>query len=816
MSADSQEPAPVMEQPKLVDEKVIALGDSPEVGTSTITTKVSDLGIEGNREEPGKAQEATTPTAFVGWTPYLRPKSMASNSSTNSTSEDCALQGDDKKLALQTKIGQRPSISANSPPQIREPLSATHLSPPLHRQFIGNVPSSAPSMPPGRFYQNSAFHRPISYPAPLAGPASPLQQYSGVSNGPPATNQQIRSPLSANVRGTFQNGAARPVSEFGVPGQSWKSAESEAIDRFFEDLTYYERTLSSMAQAKSDDSFREELAAVEQWFAVLSEPERTTCLFSLVQHSSPMQVKFFMTVFAQMAQYDPISASVNGKAAGGVPVGSSSSSVAPQGAAWSQRRSEVAQSWAPGTEENFEKSVDDGLLMQQLRLSSSLARNRRLNDRHSAPNIDERYANYMQQAEDSTIVAGEFLKTDGEQNGSATKLPTASSNATAGNTHSGRFPINSDKRASYHPESLQASDMVAAADRMRNRLSLDVNSALSSAKAPSSANVINAANWSYFASTPVSAGPPSIIGGKFEGESHVTGTSLRPGLTIDTYQNRHGGAVATKSNRRANSTVNSIEVPGRTAAAIVGGNATANKLDYFRPRSAGPSLGPQIKFTKGGPPPPAGQNVKGNRNSLSLLRGQADFDVPANSMPTTPFGYGDAMGDFYMSPNTAVFSPNTMNAVQIATRGVQQMVGQPGAPAGRMSVASFAPSATSGMSSSVGASTFHGKQSLGQSPSPTNAPKDKAAATVDVDIVKDIPTWLRTLRLHKYTECFKDLTWKDMVTLSEDDLEKRGVTAQGARRKLIKVFDMVKSELDPATENLPEGEEPESKTDEQV
>jgi len=57
----------------------------------------------------------------------------------------------------------------------------------------------------------------------------------------------------------------------------------------------------------------------------------------------------------------------------------------------------------------------------------------------------------------------------------------------------------------------------------------------------------------------------------------------------------------------------------------------------------------------------------------------------------------------------------------------------------------------------------------------------------DPALLKDVPNWLRTLRLHKYTDNLKDMRWQDLVVLDEDGLEARGVAAKGARTKLLKV-----------------------------
>lgn len=62
----------------------------------------------------------------------------------------------------------------------------------------------------------------------------------------------------------------------------------------------------------------------------------------------------------------------------------------------------------------------------------------------------------------------------------------------------------------------------------------------------------------------------------------------------------------------------------------------------------------------------------------------------------------------------------------------------------------------------------------------------------DPNLLKDIPSWLRSLRLHKYTDNLKDLKWTELIELDDKALEERGVNALGARNKMLKVFDQVK------------------------
>ncbi|KAK0461018.1 uncharacterized protein EV420DRAFT_173505 [Desarmillaria tabescens] len=66
---------------------------------------------------------------------------------------------------------------------------------------------------------------------------------------------------------------------------------------------------------------------------------------------------------------------------------------------------------------------------------------------------------------------------------------------------------------------------------------------------------------------------------------------------------------------------------------------------------------------------------------------------------------------------------------------------------------------------------------------------------INPQLLEDVPAWLKSLRLHKYTSCFEGMNWRDMVELNEATLEKKGVTALGARRRLVKTFDAVKKKM---------------------
>lgn len=104
----------------------------------------------------------------------------------------------------------------------------------------------------------------------------------------------------------------RPASEifFNQHSQSQGNMD-DALDRaaqqWIDDIDQYETTLSEMAAATLDQDFKDELSAIEQWFRVLSEAERTAALYALLQQTTQVQIRFFIQVLQQMAKNHPMS-----------------------------------------------------------------------------------------------------------------------------------------------------------------------------------------------------------------------------------------------------------------------------------------------------------------------------------------------------------------------------------------------------------------------------------------------------------------------------------------------------------------------------
>jgi hypothetical protein len=86
----------------------------------------------------------------------------------------------------------------------------------------------------------------------------------------------------------------------------------------------------------------------------------------------------------------------------------------------------------------------------------------------------------------------------------------------------------------------------------------------------------------------------------------------------------------------------------------------------------------------------------------------------------------------------------------------------------------------------------HSDMVRGRSPRGRRGTSKPPEDPTDPTLLQDIPSWLRSLRLHKYTDNLKDMQWTDLVELDDKQLEDRGVNALGARRKMLKVFEQVK------------------------
>ncbi|MBE3045393.1 hypothetical protein IMZ48_23160 [Candidatus Bathyarchaeota archaeon] len=131
----------------------------------------------------------------------------------------------------------------------------------------------------------------------------------------PVGSSNLRSSADmSSLTGSHASSRTRPSSDFygqGPAGQGQGNAEADPQDKvaqqWLADIDQYETTLEDMAAATLDQDFKDELSAIEQWFRVLSEAERTAALYALLQQTTQVQIRFFIQLLQQMGKNHPMS-----------------------------------------------------------------------------------------------------------------------------------------------------------------------------------------------------------------------------------------------------------------------------------------------------------------------------------------------------------------------------------------------------------------------------------------------------------------------------------------------------------------------------
>lgn len=167
-----------------------------------------------------------------------------------------------------------------------------------------------------------------------------------------------------------------------------------------------------------------------------------------------------------------------------------------------------------------------------------------------------------------------------------------------------------------------------------------------------------------------------------------------------------------------------------------------------------------------------------SREQIMAMQAQQGLSLGGRSRPNSP---GIAMQQG-MGPAGSFASPQH-NGFLSAYDGQSVMMNN-GLPALNL--------AQLGISGHEGYLSDHSDINRGRSPRGRRGSSKPPEDPTDPSLLQDIPSWLRSLRLHKYTDNLKDMKWTDLIELDDKALEARGVNALGARRKMLKVFEQVK------------------------
>ncbi|KAI7864679.1 hypothetical protein BDF14DRAFT_1744724 [Spinellus fusiger] len=594
-----------------------------------------------------------------------------------------------------------------------------------------------------------------------AFPRSSLQDsFSRLTTGSPLLPSTVTPPIGlpySSLRPLSSDfshrGHARPVSEILPPG-SYVSPETEAIDRWFEDLQEYERNLETMASASVDPKYKEEIQHVDQWFCYLSEAERTAAIYSLLQHLSQVQIRFFINVLQQMNSKDPVSALLSpaypdkdGRALRPIDM-----------------QTQLSSAMAKAEYEASQK------LLSALPFSPIQRRptpTRRTVDRHSfALGDTEEYNRLL-----ANLTASDFLSPPPPP---STPTPPRTVREDAHRLHphhtANTTPASSHGPSLTRPHSMMEGDFFFSDWGLNASLAKGARPGAKVSGRPKSADITQ---WS-FDTMPLQNDPDWSVSALDKSDRHWSLESPRP-------QRLH---EETMRRRPLQTTIPAVlETEEGISSTGMGGMSSRNGMSGIN--SMGGMGGINISNNI--------SNINGTHptNGTHIVFKYEDDPIGFsgyNALPTT-------------SPPPCTSNPNHPNAYghrnqsqhpqqhpqhrRVSTSGVYGQFLNP-KDSHREVELDYA-------SDQSEASTVSGKYKkktfgFGQRP----AKEKKPVETIDMQLLQDTPSWLRSLRLHKYNPVFEKWRWQDMVNLDDDELLAKGVSALGARRKMLKVFEQVK------------------------
>ncbi|CAE7133070.1 unnamed protein product [Rhizoctonia solani] len=607
-------------------------------------------------------------------------------------------------------------------------------------------------------------------PSPSPGPHGHPNRQARASLGPgssltvgtnlgPIPRNVGNQPISPRPTGM------RPTSELITGSSMYQNPEAEAIDQWFENLQNYEATLEEMAAASLDVNFKEELSAIEQWFRVLSEAERTAALYSLLQHSTQVQIRFFITVLQQMARADPMTALLSPA------VGASMQSQMEAKLASLGLKSPGPPASPSARSFNRQSTGPEFLSPDSAAVPPSPG---------GAGSGDAAATLAQQRARLKATNAAHRISAPGTLAADAARANVWSASSLSQVAERGPSPtpdLLSPPPAGTRPKS---TDFTGVAAQFRKGADND-----------DQLSPMVSGNWASMVNTPV---VPMFAGGSNAGSTN-NGTDAN-GQNLDaaahklanwTMGNNPGGPVvqlddARKFRRTSNATKSADatkDAQAAAAAAAAQRKPQPPNQGFLSPQQAQPNWQHQQQQQSRSP---GGARFPGDDPNA-----MANFNMGGLS-PGMGMNMGMMNGFGMMTPGMVPgFGMNNIEGLQAQLLAAQIAQLNAGFPLGMMGMQQQQPGPRSTRSATSGR----------RSPKPPAASAGGKGGEDDVDpsLLNDVPGWLRSLRLHKYTPNFEGMHWKDMVVMDEAALEAKGVAALGARRKMLKTFQVVREKM---------------------
>ena len=565
-----------------------------------------------------------------------------------------------------------------------------------------------------------------------------------------------------------------------------EDAAEKAAQQWIADIDQYETTLEEMAAATLDQDFKDELSAIEQWFRVLSEPERTAALYALLQQTTQVQIRFFIQVLQQMAKSHPMSSVLSPAAFGEKDPMSARMSDAMNKLNVEGSRNSFAFGNKPPPSPGAKRmsGLDPQAIKSMFPDAANAIEDQKAEFQKTTGNAPK--SNRNSAIGDRSSYVG-TLDDDSKKNGSS-GIPAGPWRNASGASGENQPPIGRPKSSSsQQPQGqtpmgqfgLGQPPMSAGIRASRPfPLSSDNNIQSQTISADTGMNQVGGmpiltpfppgASWASMTNTPM---VPTF--------NHQQSAASQADMV----------ANATAMKLQALSTVNNRiqldDVRKYRRARSQEGNQQQNPL-------ASPGLVPSniLMTNEHGQILSPEQAALLQQQQIAALQGRRSRPSSPGIAITGPAGMHSGVGMALPLQQSNGFLTALNNGLPAGMAGMS-LGGHPGAGLpglagmGGVGMGAFGGNAEGYLSD---ASEIH----RGRSPRGRRGSSKPPEDPTDLALLQDIPSWLRTLRLHKYTDQLKDTPWQELVQLDDAGLEGKGVAAKGARSKLLKVFEQVR------------------------
>ncbi|KAL2024459.1 hypothetical protein VTK56DRAFT_8270 [Thermocarpiscus australiensis] len=587
---------------------------------------------------------------------------------------------------------------------------------------------------------------------PEASSVSSLRPPSSRAVG--ATTQGLRASadMAALTGQAAAAGRIRPSSDFygqAQAGQAQGNADMDAQDKLAQqwiaEIDQYETTLEEMAAATLDQDFKDELRAIEEWFRVLSEAERTAALYALLQQTTDVQIRFFIQVLQQMGKNHPIAGVLSPANFEKDPMSNRLSDAMSKLNVDSARNSLARPS--AGTNAKRQSGLDTSTINAMFPDAAAAIANEKAKFTQQTGNPPTSTRNSLVDNRNSLIAPSISAPKD-DPNGQNPASPWGPNDPSRPKSSSGQPPMG---------QFVQPPPSSAALRSPRPQITGNANMQ-STTRATGDQQLTDlpllspygaSGNWASMVNTPMVPTFNQAPGNAADMVANATAMKL---AALSTVNNRFALDDARKF-RRARSN----DAPGQGQNSLAPG---------------APSIPGAIMVSE------HGGGVSLSREQIMALQQAQNLSFAAHrSRPNSP---GIAMQNY--GPALAFTSPQN-NGFLSAYDGTS-LLNNGLAP---MNLSQF------GLGGHhEGYHSDHSDMVRGRSPRGRRGNSKPPEDPTDPTLLQDIPSWLRSLRLHKYTENLKDMKWTELIELDDKQLEERGVNALGARRKMLKVFEQVK------------------------